>query len=53
MRLRLPSLSERSPALPASTVAKRIELMTRPSRKGVSPSSSSMNKIAPEIVPVS
>ena len=53
MRLCLPSLSKRSPALPASTVAKRIELTTKPSRKGVSQSSSMMNKIAPEITPVS
>ena len=53
MRLRLPSLSERSPGLPAPTVTKKIELATKPLRKGVSPSSSLMNKIAPEITPVS
>ncbi len=51
MRLRLPRRSERGPALPAAP--SKIEATTSPPRNGVSPSFGLMNRIAPEMTPVS
>ena len=54
MRLRLPSLSESGPATAAPSAAPiRIEATTSPFRNGVSAKSLFMNKIAPEMTPVS